>query len=285
MKVKLLVALVALMALAVSASAQQDPLDKDEADSLILAWAHTPDVAGGDSLVAWEAYALNDYVLGSLSPGFKWSFDGLELDSAVLSAEALDAFDMMRIIYYKNDVDSSNYYDRFQLVLGMMFSSGLGPGRTRLATYYGHVTSFTATDSIVVDSSGFNAFLFVEGTAPEFAPRFGGPITFKEPAGVSINGLGSLPTTFDLDQNYPNPFNPTTIIAFDIPERTHASLTVFNVLGQRVATLVDEELSPNRYQVVWDGTADGGHRVASGIYFYRLTAQNTVMTKKMMLLK
>lgn len=115
-----------------------------------------------------------------------------------------------------------------------------------------------------------------------------GPICWEiydEASDVSVSGLGNLPTTYALNQNYPNPFNPSTIISFDIPERANVELTVYNVLGQRVVTLVNQEMAPDSYEVVWDGESDGGNKVASGIYFYRLTTENKVMTKKMMMLK
>jgi hypothetical protein len=99
----------------------------------------------------------------------------------------------------------------------------------------------------------------------------------------SVDSLGngsSLPTVFALRQNYPNPFNPTTQISYDLPQRSRVDLGVFNVLGQRVATLVNAEQSAGSYHVTWDGTD-----AVSGIYFFRLTADNYVSTKKMVLLK
>jgi len=116
----------------------------------------------------------------------------------------------------------------------------------------------------------------------EFTPVWGGDATIAD---VNAMDLGTLPTKFDLAQNYPNPFNPRTTIRFDLPQRTHATLAIYNVLGQTVTTLVDEDLAADYYVVEWDGTADGGHQVASGIYFYRLTNGDQVMTKKMMFLK
>jgi len=111
----------------------------------------------------------------------------------------------------------------------------------------------------------------------EFVPIWGGDAVLAD---VNPIGGGNLPVKFDLAQNYPNPFNPVTKIIFDLPERTKATLDVFNVLGQKVATLVDAELAADRYEVEWDGT-----NVASGIYFYRLSTDQFLMTKKMMLLK
>ncbi len=89
-----------------------------------------------------------------------------------------------------------------------------------------------------------------------------------------------IPTSFALYQNYPNPFNPSTEIDFYLPVSTRAKIEIFNVAGQRVATIVDEELSVGRHTCRWDGTD-----AASGVYFYRLTAGDYVSSRKMMLLK
>jgi hypothetical protein len=88
-----------------------------------------------------------------------------------------------------------------------------------------------------------------------------------------------------LGQNFPNPFNPTATIRFEIARPEHVRLKVFDVSGRLVRTLVDEPRQPNAYVVVWDGTDDRGGPVASGVYFYRMTAGSFVQTRKMMLLK
>ena len=92
------------------------------------------------------------------------------------------------------------------------------------------------------------------------------------------------PETFSLRQNYPNPFNPQTTIEFALPEPVDVKLEVYNVLGQRVITLMDRGLEPAEYQVVWDGRNSEGNQVASGIYFYRLKAGRFVKTRKMILI-
>ena len=98
-----------------------------------------------------------------------------------------------------------------------------------------------------------------------------------------------LPHEFSLDQNYPNPFNPSTIIKYSIPSvetlnatslQQQVSLIVYDLLGRKVATLVNENKSPGTYEVQFDGT-----RLSSGIYFYRLISGNTVITKKMLMIK
>lgn len=89
-----------------------------------------------------------------------------------------------------------------------------------------------------------------------------------------------LPARYSLSQNYPNPFNPTTTIQFSLPEQSRVTLKLYNILGEMVAELVDEDLSPGDHRVTV--SADN---LASGIYFYRLTARDFVRTKKLVLLK
>lgn len=101
-----------------------------------------------------------------------------------------------------------------------------------------------------------------------------------------IGGSSSmLPTSYDLKQNAPNPFNPTTVLSYDLPKASQVSLEVYNVLGQNVKTLVDQFQEAGTNSVMWDGTDNGGSQVASGLYFYRLTADGFQATKKMMMLK
>jgi hypothetical protein len=94
-----------------------------------------------------------------------------------------------------------------------------------------------------------------------------------------------LPTTFDLLPNYPNPFNPTTTIQYSNPARGKIVLEIFNVLGQKVASLVNDEQEAGSHSIVWNGRTDHGSAVASGVYFYRLVAGKNVQTRAMVLLK
>ena len=91
--------------------------------------------------------------------------------------------------------------------------------------------------------------------------------------------------TLALHQNYPNPFNPATAISFTLPEKTHVSLSVYNVNGKLVKNLVDESMDGGFKEVTWDGKNAIGTTVSSGVYFYRLRAGKKVLTRKMILLK
>ncbi len=100
-----------------------------------------------------------------------------------------------------------------------------------------------------------------------------------------------LPESFALHQNYPNPFNPTTTINYtitpgDAKDRgLQTELSIFNVLGQQVRSLVNRQEIPGEYSVEWNGTSDSGGKVASGIYFYRLKRGSLSQTRKMVMLK
>ncbi|MEW5922678.1 MAG: S8 family serine peptidase [Candidatus Zixiibacteriota bacterium] len=94
-----------------------------------------------------------------------------------------------------------------------------------------------------------------------------------------------LPDKFTLGQNYPNPFNPSTRIAFTLKSRSQVSLSIYNLLGRRVAELIDSELPAGSYETSWDGRDRFGNEAAAGVYFYRLEAGQSNLTRKMVLLK
>ncbi|MBK8553805.1 MAG: T9SS type A sorting domain-containing protein [Ignavibacteria bacterium] len=103
---------------------------------------------------------------------------------------------------------------------------------------------------------------------------------------VGINNISNeIPVRYSLYQNYPNPFNPVTKIKFDVPsdvrgQTSDVKLTVFDVLGKEVMTLVNEALAPGSYETEFEGSG-----FASGIYFYKLEAGSFVETKRMILIK
>jgi hypothetical protein len=90
----------------------------------------------------------------------------------------------------------------------------------------------------------------------------------------------TIPTVFKLEQNYPNPFNPSTVIKFGVPERSNVLLKIYDILGEEVATLVNEEMDAGWYSI--DFNASG---YSTGVYIYRMQAGNYINTKKMLLMK
>jgi hypothetical protein len=122
----------------------------------------------------------------------------------------------------------------------------------------------------VADNSGLTLYL------PTFAA---GAVDIQGTLDAGDGG-SALPKVLDLKQNFPNPFNPSTTISFALPARSAVNLTVYNILGQQVQNLIDGVMDAGEHTVIWN--AD--HQ-ASGLYFYRLTYENKVLTKKMTLLK
>lgn len=114
-------------------------------------------------------------------------------------------------------------------------------------------------------------------------PRSTDDLEFIE--GTDIESGKNLPDEFALGQNYPNPFNPTTTIKFQLPKSASVNLTVYNMVGRQVATLVNTEMDAGYHQVTWNGTDNTGQRVATGVYFYRINAGEFTTTKKMIMMK
>ena len=94
-----------------------------------------------------------------------------------------------------------------------------------------------------------------------------------------------IPEVFALHENYPNPFNPTTTLRFDLPEISDVTLTIYNMLGQRVKTFNMQGTAAGYHTITWDATNDFGEQVGAGVYLYQLQAKDFVKTRKMVLLK
>ena len=107
---------------------------------------------------------------------------------------------------------------------------------------------------------------------------------FKNQNPTDVKGETVTPKTFALFQNYPNPFNPNTVISWQLPVSSFVTLMVYDMLGNEVATLVNEEKSAGTYEVEFH-SAVGNQQLASGIYFYQLRTDDFVATKKLVMMK
>jgi plastocyanin len=147
-------------------------------------------------------------------------------------------------------------------------------------------TSGAVSSSAWVYEHTFNSV----GTNPYYCAQHGGPggvgmsgvVTVENATDVGDENISVL--KFELDQNYPNPFNPSTSIQYAIASRQFVTLKVFDVLGNEVATLVNEYKNAGSYDVEFKASVDS-RQLANGVYLYRLQAGNFVQTKKMILLK
>jgi len=103
--------------------------------------------------------------------------------------------------------------------------------------------------------------------------------------GVAEEEEEKVPSSFSLSQNHPNPFNSETVIEYSLPRETDVKIAIYNILGQKVKTLLDQKQDTGYKRVIWDGKNEKGKVVSSGIYFYRMETKEFVQTKKMLFLK
>ena len=133
---------------------------------------------------------------------------------------------------------------------------------------YGTDDNFTIAEDIVIASD--NSELTVQiGVGVE----------------VAIDESGLTPFEFALHQNYPNPFNPETNIQFDVAENSDVNVSIFNIMGQKVATLVNGNMDAGIYHIKWNGLSDKGIALPSGMYFYKMKSSEYQSVKKLVLVK
>lgn len=149
-----------------------------------------------------------------------------------------------------------------------------------------------------VESSGWVGYTFVEAASFNMQYWAGHTViadyevevNLVPPVGIAEGEEGTAPLEYALYQNYPNPFNPETAISYQLSPKRQAVISqvemiVYDLLGQKVRTLVNERQAPGKYDVKWDGRNETGQPVASGIYIYRLRTIDFVQTRKMVLLR
>jgi hypothetical protein len=152
------------------------------------------------------------------------------------------------------------------------FADGEAPADTVTWTY--------TTDNVAV-GAGAPTFIIVGVTDDDSSAVHIDEIWYNEtPTGMGISDDAPIASSYELGQNYPNPFNPTTHIRFNIPETAGAKLTVFNIMGEAVANLVDGVVSAGGHTVSWNAA-----NMPTGVYFYRLESGNFTQTRKLLLVK
>ncbi len=189
---------------------------------------------------------------------------------------------------FKSDSTSIENAKHRLNVFAVWLGGDLAPGSGNIATlYFSTGSSWNSSLKVPVDSSEWPAGTTYNGVT--FSDVTGSiswiPIFHRGALDVKEVNTPAKPTVFSLAQNYPNPFNPTTLIRFSLPKDSYVKLEVYNILGQKVKTLVNEKLTAGVKEVSWDGKGAKGMSVASGIYFYRIKADTFSDVKKMVVLK
>ena len=165
-------------------------------------------------------------------------------------------------------------------------SSSLGPIYDTVEVYNPITDVWTTETSMPVararfDGYALNGKIYVYGGSHTTHPNIGTSDIYEfAPSPVSVEDYFSLPLEFTLEQNFPNPFNPSTAISYQLPVSSVVTLKVFDILGNEIATLVDEYNPVGRYEVEFNASA-----LTSGVYFYQLKAGDFIQSKKMILLK
>ena len=228
------------------------------------------------SLINWVVTGIRPYAKISAEVAPTATFEGASTDVGARFEYDSEAAIGAAFVVFETDQELTS--DMLTSDLGDMAMDFRQDGREVKVLFYslnGHVMPAGRTALFAVD--GLQEFQITRVELGSADGRF---------VDVSIATAGpDLPTGYELSQNYPNPFNPETTIEFALPSASRVELTVFNVLGQQVTTLVKGVCPAGVNRIVWNGTDSDGHAAASGIYLYRLSAGTTVLTRKMMLLK
>jgi len=188
-----------------------------------------------------------------------------------------------------NDTIVEPYYFKTPLIVGLVYKRGLldklGIDPLKLSLYFATMEN----DSVVFDTSGI-AYTTLDLTQNKIFSSVAhfSSLVVKGETGTAVNTEKEesiVPTGYVLRQNYPNPFNPTTLISYGIPIRTNVKISIYDLLGNEVKTLIDQEQSSGYKRIVWDGTNKYGRKVSAGVYIYQIQTDDFIATRKMVLVK
>lgn len=215
--------------------------------------------------------AQTGVVLMTPDSGKTWQETGLQNPSVRFHALAVDPFSPENV--FAGGSTENNSFAFYHSTNGGTTWTQIQPGTEQ---------EIAGVTSVVVRSSDFPerqtlVFIGTEGS---------GVWLYKPSIVTQVQNDSQIPGGIELHQNYPNPFNPETTISYEIAKPVRVVISVYNVLGQRIRTLVNAWQPAGIHRVSWDGTVEGGgFRVASGLYFYELRVEGVVLRKKMVLLE
>ena len=237
------------------------------------------------------AYSINN-IAGGLSPGGTGSFDINMTNTATANIVELRIADIPEYLtvtgitlldrFENGTVDASSGEDDDQLFyfLGYEFTTGIAPGSgsilrvdVEMNQNIQNTSVMLLFESVASGDDGANPIISVAEGFGQFTP------SLSNDAGIE------LPGKFSLHPNYPNPFNPATFITYDLPVESNIQMDIYDLMGRKVKTLVNDVERAGRKTVVWYATDDFGNPVSAGIYLYRLHGGDKTYTRKMILMK
>ena len=233
------------------------------------------DVTHPDSVLAWGV-AMNGPATGGWSDplgGPDWGRHLMDRETKRMyddgthgDAVAGDSVFTIQFQYHKDSLD----------VVGQEFKFGIGGGDNEGGYGNNHIENIDDSQPTCIIASQFGSIDPVSYWAWDYDKG--------EPSAVE-KLTENIPLKYALEQNYPNPFNPETCIKYSIMKPEKVTLSIYNLLGEKVVTLIDKKQLAGSYVVVWDGRDTQGRIVSSGVYFYKIKAGNFVKTNKMLLLR
>ncbi len=213
--------------------------------------------------------------------GFNMTAHVITTDNSGIGFPVSQRYGELRGFYKFNSVGSDIFYVSY---LAQQGTSGVGAASfietSSQTTYKEFVAQVLYPGSDVPDNGIIDVWVTGLGGLPHIGSYFVVDDFSLSSTSDVANRPNGVPKSFGLEQNYPNPFNPTTNIVYDIPTQSHVILSVIDLLGHEVSTLVDEVQPAGRYKAVFDGAG-----LASGVYLYRVRAGNFVDTRKFMLVR
>ena len=205
-------------------------------------------------------YNLEPYIseVSSFRVGFEYTDCGGEWGYGVaidnMAIKMGDSFTWLTVSPYRGNVSAfDGYNDSIAVKIGA----------------YGVYDEFSIEDELLVESGENSISVEIAVGGVE----------------VTVDDSEVTPIEFALHQNYPNPFNPETNIQFDVAEHSYVSVSIFNLVGQKVASLVNQNMDAGVYTIKWSGLNEGGLSLPSGMYFYEMKTSKYHSIKKMVLVK
>ena len=220
-------------------------------------------------------YNLHDYPGHSHPPIIGFSLDGLALYGRHESSYSnMDGYNVALDEFGSHDHDDyGHHYHAFSETVTNSWQNNE-------YTFEEHFFLVGAYKGSINNIPGFQESNTAQLVNQELGKYVGASGTY-----VSVQSHVGIPKDFSLQNNYPNPFNPTTSLRYDLPENSMVNVTIYDMLGRQIKTLVNQDQIAGYKSVVWDATNDYGKPVSAGIYLYQIRVGNYIQTKKMVFLK